>query len=103
MNRARIKPIAAMTGMAAVGIAITVNLGATATATNVAGGSGDSSTVGEYTSPVVPAMSENPTAMTLGATATAEAPKAVEQTADASPTFKASAAPACTGDYGQCP
>jgi hypothetical protein len=102
MNNARIKPIAALTGLAAVAIAIGLNFGAGATESNVAGGSGDSSTVGEYTSPVVPAMSNNPTAMTLGATATAGPPSAMEQTADASPTYKASPAAGCVNN-GQCP
>src|ERR1700754_3276597 len=92
MHVARVKPLAALVGMAAIGVAIAVNLGPT-TANLVAGGSGDSSTVGEYTSPTVPAMSVNPTAMSLGATATASPPKATMVTSEATPTLKASPAP----------
>jgi hypothetical protein len=102
MNVARIKSLAALTGMAAVGAAVGLNLGSATSANNVAGGSGDSSTVGEYTSPVIPAMSVNPTAMTLGATATAAPPQATMATEDATPTLKASPAPGCVNN-GQCP
>ena len=104
MSVARIKPLAALTGLTAVGVAVVVNLGAITTASVVAGGSGDSSTLGEYSSPTVPAMSVNPTAMSLGATATAKPPKAsmVTVTEDASPTLKASPAPGCVNN-GQCP
>jgi hypothetical protein len=101
MSKARIKGLAAAVGIAAVGVAVAVNLAPT-TATIVAGGSGDSSTVGEYTSPAVPAMSVNPTAMTLGATATAEPPKATLASAEATPSVKASPAPGCVNN-GQCP
>ena len=67
MSVARIKPLAAVAGMAAIGVAVAVNLGPSTTANTVAGGSGDSSMVGEYTSPAVnPAMSVNPTAMSPG-------------------------------------
>ena len=100
MNVTRIKPLAAVAGLAA--IAVAVNLGSTATTHDVAGGSGDSSTVGEYTSPTITAMSVDPTAMKLGATATAVAPKATLATADATPSLKASAAPECVNN-GQCP
>ena len=102
MNVARVKPLSALAGMAAIGVAIAVNLGPTTTANVVAGGSGDSSTVGEYTSPSVPAMSVNPTAMSLGATATASPPKPTMATSEATPTLKASPAPECVNN-GQCP
>jgi hypothetical protein len=102
MNVTRIKPLAAVAGLAAVGVAVAVNLGSTATADDVAGGSGDSSTVGEYTSPTITAMSVDPTAMNLGATATANPPKATLATAEATPSLKASAAPECVNN-GQCP
>lgn len=102
MKTARIKAMGAMAGLAAVGVAIVLNLGPATSADNVAGGSGDSSTVGEYTSPTIPAMSVNPTAMTLGATATAGPAPATMATVDASPTLKASPAPGCVNN-GQCP
>ncbi len=69
---------------------------------NVAGGSGDSATTTVYTQPKVPGMSLNPTAMKLGATATAAPPATTLATAVASPTFKASPAPGCVNN-GQCP
>jgi hypothetical protein len=69
---------------------------------NLAGGSGDSPTTGSFVSPVVPKMSVDPTAMTLGATATAGPPAATLATSDASPTLKASAAAGCVNN-GQCP
>jgi hypothetical protein len=102
MKVARFKALAALTGMGAVGAAIILNVGPATSANNVAGGSGDSSTVGEYTSPTIPAMSVNPTAMTLGATATAAPPQATMATEDATPTLKASPAPGCVNN-GQCP
>jgi hypothetical protein len=102
MKVARIRSLGALTGLAAVGAAIVLNLGPAMSAENVAGGSGDSSTVGEYTSPTVPAMSVNPTAMSLGATATDGPPQATMATEDASPTLKASPAPGCVNN-GQCP
>ena len=103
MNVARIKSLAALSGMAAIGAAIGLNLGsATGANNNVAGGSGDSSTVGGFTSPVIPAMSVDPTAMTLGATATAVPPQATMATEEATPTLKASPAPGCVNN-GQCP
>jgi hypothetical protein len=94
--------LAAITGLAAIGIAVAVDFGSTATAHDVAGGSGDSSIVGEYTSPTISAMSVDPTAMNLGATATAGPPKATLATAEATPSLKASAAPQCVNN-GQCP
>ena len=69
---------------------------------NVAGGSGDSSTGGTYVSPVVPAMKFDPTAMSMGATATAAPPAATMATSFASPTLKATAAAGCVNN-GQCP
>ncbi|HEX3284543.1 MAG TPA: hypothetical protein VHT50_07765 [Mycobacterium sp.] len=102
MNVARIKRLGALAGMAAVGAAIVLNLVPATSAHTVAGGSGDSSTVGEYTSPTIPAMSVNPTAMTLGATATASPPQATMATEDATPSLKASPAPGCVNN-GQCP
>jgi hypothetical protein len=102
MNVTRIKPLAAVAGFAAIGVALVVNLGSTAAAHDVAGGSGDSSTVGEYTSPTITAMSIDPSAMNLGATATAGPPKATPATAEATPSLKASAAPECVNN-GQCP
>jgi hypothetical protein len=102
MKVARIKSVAALAGMAAVGAAIALNLGPALKANNVAGGSGDSSTSGEYSSPTIPAMSVNPTAMTLGATATAAPSQATMATEDATPTLKASPAPGCVNN-GQCP
>ena len=68
---------------------------------NVAGGSGDSSTTGSYVSPTVPTMAFDPTAMSMGATATA-GPATSLATSIASPTLKASAAAGCVNN-GQCP
>jgi len=68
----------------------------------VAGGSGDSATGGTYVSPVVPTMSVDPTAMNMGATATAAPPAATLATSFASPTLKASPAAGCVNN-GQCP
>ena len=102
MYSVRIKRLAAATGLAAFGVAVAVNLGSASSAIHLAGGSGDSSTVGEYTSPTLPAMSLNPTAMNLGVTATAGPPKATEETMDATPSLKASPAPGCVNN-GQCP
>jgi hypothetical protein len=47
-------------------------------------------------------MSVNPTAMSLGATATASPPKATMATQEATPSLKASPAPECVNN-GQCP
>ena len=102
MNFVRIRPLAAAAGFAAIAVAVAVNLGTAGVASHLAGGSGDSSTVGEYTSPTLPAMSVDPTAMSLGSTATAGPPKATLATVDATPTLKASPAPGCVNN-GQCP
>ena len=69
---------------------------------NVAGGSGDSATGTAYVSPVVPTMSVDPTAMKMGATATAIAPAETLATSFASPTFKAPPPAECVNN-GQCP
>ena len=71
-------------------------------AQNVAGGSGDSATGTAYVSPNVPTMSVDPTAMTMGATATAAPPASTLATSFASPTLKASPAAGCVNN-GQCP
>lgn len=102
MNVIRLKPLAAATGFGAIAVAVAVNLGSAGSAIHLAGGSGDSSTVGEYTSPTLPVMSVDPTAMNLGSTATAGPPKATMAIADATPTLKASPAPGCVNN-GQCP
>ena len=69
---------------------------------NVAGGSGDSATGTSYVSPVVPTMSVNPTAMKMGATATAIAPAETLATSFASPSVKSPPAAECVNN-GQCP
>ena len=71
MRKIRLKTVAATVGGAAIVLAIGLSMARPATEGVVAGGSGDSATGTEYTSPVVPAMSVNPTNMSLGATATA--------------------------------
>jgi hypothetical protein len=100
MNVLRIRAIGGLIGGLALGAAFAVCLFAGPSIHAVAGGSGDSPTSAQYTSPVVPAMSLNPTAMSLGATATASAPPTT--LAEASPTLKATAAPGCVNN-GQCP
>ncbi len=101
MSVVNIRRLLAIAGLLAFGTAVGLNLEPTQ-ASHLAGGSGDSSTVGEYTSPVVPAMSLNPTAMSLGATATASPAKATTAVAEATPSVKASPAPGCVNN-GQCP
>jgi hypothetical protein len=89
-------------GALVVGILIEVVDGGSPS-TTVAGGSGDSSTTGTYSSPTVPVMLVNPTAaMKLGSTATAQVPASMPATTFAAPTFKATAAPTCVNN-GQCP
>ena len=104
MNVTRAKMFSAAVGGCALLAAVLVNVTYTdQTSGNVvAGGSGDSATTTVYTQPSVPAMSLNPTAMKLGATATAAPPASTLATAAASPTFKASPAPGCVNN-GQCP
>jgi hypothetical protein len=104
MKTQRLSRLSAGFGMAAV-VAATILVSThpdNANPSNVAGGSGDSSTGGTYVSPVVPAMKIDPTAMSMGATATAAAPATTEATAFASPTLKATAAAGCVNN-GQCP
>ncbi|CDO09162.1 hypothetical protein [Mycolicibacterium cosmeticum] len=89
-------------GAIAVGLLIDIVDGG-APGSTVAGGSGDSSTTGTYSSPTVPVMLVNPTAaMKLGSTATAQVPASMPATTFAAPTFKATAAPTCVNN-GQCP
>lgn len=89
-------------GAVAVGLLIDV-IGSAAPSTIVAGGSGDSSTTGTYSSPVVPAMTINATGnMKLGSTATAQIPASTPATSLAAPTYKATAAATCVNN-GQCP
>lgn len=89
-------------GAVAVGLLIDV-IGSAAQSTIVAGGSGDSSTTGTYSSPVVPAMTINATGnMKLGSTATAQIPASTPATSLAAPTYKATAAATCVNN-GQCP
>jgi hypothetical protein len=90
------------TGAVAVGVLIELVDGGTP-GTTVAGGSGDSSTTGTYSSPTVPVMTINPTAaMKLGSTITAQVPASIPATSFAAPTYKATAAPTCVNN-GQCP
>lgn len=98
----RIKLLARVFGVAAIGIAIAVNVGIAHAPPASAGGSGDSSTTGQYTSPEVTAMKLNPTNMNLGSTATFTAPATTLAAAEASPTLKATPAPECVNN-GQCP
>ncbi|HKV17488.1 MAG TPA: hypothetical protein VJR50_00545 [Mycobacterium sp.] len=101
MSVVTIKKLSAIAGMIAFGTGVALDLGGSPTSA-LAGGSGDSSTIGEYTSPVVPAMSLNPTAMSLGATATASPAKQTEAIMEATPSVKASPAAGCVNN-GQCP
>ena len=59
---------------------------------------GDSVTGGTYVSLTVPAMSVDPTAMNMGATATAAAQAATLATSVASPSLKASPAAGCVNN-----
>jgi hypothetical protein len=104
MGATRVKSVASFAGasalVAAIGFCLVHSPGPSAD--NVAGGSGDSATGTAYTSPTVPAMSVNPTAMSVGSTVTEAAPATTLATAVASPTLKASAAAGCVNN-GQCP
>jgi hypothetical protein len=104
MRSQRLTWFSAGVGMSAV-IAATI-LVAThpddATRRNVAGGSGDSATGTSFVSPVVPTMKFDPTAMSMGATATAAPPASTMATSFAAPTLKAPAAAGCVNN-GQCP
>lgn len=99
---ARIRLLTGLSGVAAIGVAVAVNLVPGLAQHDLAGGSGDSSTVGEYSSPVVPTPSVNPTAMSLGATVTATPPAATMAVSEATPSVKATPAPECVNN-GQCP
>jgi hypothetical protein len=104
MKSQRLTRFSAGFGMAAVitATALVATHPGNTTPSNLAGGSGDSATGGTYVSPVVPAMKIDPTAMSMGATATAVAPATTEATSFASPTLKATAAAGCVNN-GQCP
>lgn len=96
--------MALILGVAAILVLITLCLihSGDAQSGNLAGGSGDSSTGGTYTQPVVPAMSVDPNGMKLGVTETETTPATALATMEASPTFKATPAPGCVNN-GQCP
>src|ERR1700752_4655488 len=104
MQTQRFTFAAAGLGIGAITTAVVVTLTHpdTASPQNLAGGSGDSATGTSYVSPVVPTMSYDPTAMSMGATATAAAPATTLATSFASPTIKASPAAGCVNN-GQCP
>jgi hypothetical protein len=95
MNVKRVKSLASVVGGAAIVAAIGVCLlDSPATTDHVAGGpSDDGSTTGQYTQPVLPAMSLNPTNLSTGATATAQTPAATLATSAAAPTYKATPPP----------
>lgn len=98
------KRVCAVAGGAALAAGLLIDLvGGGPQAVTVAGGSGDSSTTGTYSSPVVPAMTVNATAnMKLGSTATASVPATTPATSFAAPTYKATPAAGCVNN-GQCP
>ncbi len=104
MDTARKKSLALIVGMAAALVLIALCLMHTGQAQsgNLAGGSGDSSTGGTYTQPTLPGMSVDPTNMKLGVTETETTPATALATMEASPTYKATAAPGCVNN-GQCP
>ena len=104
MRTQRLTLVAAGLGIASITAAVVVTLTHpdVPSPQNLAGGSGDSATGTAYVSPVVPAMSLNPTAEKLGVTATAAPPAATLATSFASPTLKATAAAGCVNN-GQCP
>ena len=103
MNLQRIKSPAGYAGGAALITAFAITLSAGANSPHaVAGGSGDSPTTNLTTQPSVPAMSVNPTAMTLGSTVTQSPAPTTIAVGSASPTFKATAAAGCVNN-GQCP
>jgi len=93
MHLTRVKAVASVVGGAAIVAAIALCVENPSTDNVVAGGSGDSATGTQYTSPVVPAMSIDPSNMSLGATATATTTTAIIPAASvalASPTLIAS-------------
>ena len=103
MSGIRVKRISAALGGSALLAAVLIDAGHNDPITSeVAGGSGDSSTTGMYTQPVVPGMSINPTAMSLGSTVTAAPASTTIAVALASPSVKASPAAGCVNN-GQCP
>jgi hypothetical protein len=104
MSSTRVKSFAGLVGGSAVVAAIAVSLVHPGVQSNVAGGSGDSATTNTYASPTIPAMSVDPTGMSMGSTVTAAPPATTMavSVASASPTFKATAAAGCVNN-GQCP
>lgn len=103
MSGIRVKRISAALGSGALLVAVLIDAGHSGPMTSdVAGGSGASSTTGTYTQPVVPGMSINPTAMSLGSTVTAAPAPTSLATGLASPSVKASPAAGCVNN-GQCP
>jgi hypothetical protein len=103
MRVMRIKEVAGLVGGSAILVAIAIGfMHPSQPVIHLAGGSGDSSTGGAYSSPVVPAMTIDPTNLKMGATVTAAKPAATVATSFAAPTFKATAAPGCVNN-GQCP
>jgi hypothetical protein len=102
MDATQKKSLALLIGLAAVAVAIALCfIHSGVTVGNFAGGSGDSSNP-VYTQPSVPAMSVDPTGMSLGSTITESVAPTALATMVASPTYKATAAPGCVNN-GQCP
>jgi hypothetical protein len=90
------KALAGLVGGVSIVAAIAVCLmdSAASTSNDVAGGgSGDSATGTQYTQPVLPGMSLDPTNLSTGATATANPPATTIAISVASPTFKATPPP----------
>lgn len=103
MTVMRTKEVAGLVGGSAILAAIAISLVYPGQpVAHLAGGSGDSSTTGTYSSPVVPAMTIDPTNLKMGATVTASKPAETLATSFAAPTYKATAAPGCVNN-GQCP
>lgn len=103
MSGIRVKGISAALGSGALLAAVLIDVGhSDRTISEVAGGSGASSTTGTYIQPVVPAMSINPTAMSLGSTVRVAPVSTSIATALAAPSVKASPAAGCVNN-GQCP
>jgi hypothetical protein len=104
MTVMRTKEVAGLIGGSAILVAIAMSFvqPSRPVTHDVAGGSGDSSTGGTYSSPVVPAMTIDPTNLKMGATVTAAKPAETMATSFAAPTYKATAAPGCVNN-GQCP
>ena len=88
MRHTRLKTLARVLGATAIVAAIALCLQHRETDKVIAGGPGDSATGTQYTSPVVPAMSLNPTNMSVGATAIATT-SVTAIASMASPTLKA--------------